>query len=148
MDIQTDHDPEEPTVPKSIFVLGPSLDAVYEPFPVPVEPALPGVPHRRELSFQDAATSPGGIVNHQLLPPAYDDDVIPINAYAFFVPKATRALAGEGPLTPDFFFKSGAPVGSVHLGAADQSGSFSIAVPGVKPSLDPYLVQIVLEFLI
>ena len=88
---------------------------------------------------------PGGTVNLVLQPPLHADDVLPINVYAFFYQpvESVPALADR---TADFFFKSGAPSGSIHIGAADADGNLVISVPGVKPSLQPYFVQTVLEF--
>lgn len=128
----------------SVMILGPRLTAVFEPFPVPI-PAPSGTIGRRQLSFRDPATLPGGIVQLQLLPPVNEGDVVPINAYAFFVQPAS-SVPDDSIVTPDWFFKSGAPSGSIHLGAADAEGKLDIVVPGVQPSLDPYYVQIVLEF--
>lgn len=133
-------------VPKpSIFILGPALSSVFEPMPIPIDPNAPGLPGRRQVSFRDPATTPGGNVNLQLLPPATPEDVLPINVYAFFVQPISSVPDAEA-RTPDWFFKSGAASGSIHIGAADANGAFTVTAQGVKPSLDPYFVQVVLEF--
>jgi hypothetical protein len=134
---------EETQMPKSVFILGPALDNVIEP--VAVEPIVAAEQGRRQVSFRDPATAPGGNVNLQILPPLKPDDLVPINVYAFYVQPADSVPA-PADRTPDWFFKSGAPSGSIHVGAADQDGAFTIAVSGVKPSLQPYFVQTVLEF--
>lgn len=133
--------PAKPTV----FVLGPFLDNVIEPVPVTVDTVAPTVPGRRQISFDDPATVPGGIVNMQLLPPLNPGDVLPINVYVFFV-QPVESVPAVADRTPDWFFKSGSPSGSIHIGAADAAGKFSLAAAGVKPSLKPYFVQSVLEF--
>lgn len=145
----TDPTVEETPVPAkpSVFVLGPCLDSVIEPFPVVVDDPT-GVttsPGRRQITFRDPATVPGGIAQLQILPPVDPADVLPINVYAFFVQpiESVPALADR---TPDWFFKSGAPSGSIHIGAAGEDGAFDVTVPGVKPSLAGYFVQIVVEF--
>lgn len=127
----------------SIMILSVSLENVIEPFPLTPDPAK--TPGRRQLSFRDPATVPGGKVQLQILPPVDPGDLLPINAYAFFVP-ASIPVPAPADRTPDWFFKSGAPSGSIHLGSADESGALDITVPGVLPSLDPYFVQIVVEF--
>lgn len=135
-----------PVPPKTVMILGPSLDNVIEPVTVPtVDPTATAGPGRRQISFRDPATVPGGNVQLQVLPPLNPGDVLPLSVYAFFVqPVASVPAAADR--TPDWFFKSGSPSGSIHIGAADEAGSFSVAVAGVKPSLDPYFVQVVLEF--
>lgn len=133
---------EETPMP-SIFVLGPSLDSVIEP--VEVEPLKKAERGRRQISFRDPATRPGGNVDLQILPPLAPDDLVPINIYAFYV-SPVESVPPLAERTPDWFFKSGAPSGSIHVGAADENGAFTISVPGVKPSLNPYLVATVLEF--
>ena len=133
-------------MPKSIFILGPSLDNVIEPIPVPTaDPTAPSGPGRRQVSFRDPSTAPGGNVNLQILPPLHPDDALPINVYAFFV-QPVSGVPAPADRTPDWFFRSGAPNSSLHIGAADADGAFTIGVPGVEPSLDPYFVQVVLEF--
>ena len=129
----------------SIYVLGPSLDNVIEPVPI-VDPTPIAQPGKRQIGFHPTTpTVPGGTVNLVLQPPLHSDDVLPINVYAFFHQpvESVPALADR---TADFFFKSGAPSGSIHIGAADADGNLVISVPGVKPSLQPYFVQTVLEF--
>lgn len=127
----------------SIFILGPSLSSVFEPMPdAPTPVALPG---RRQVSFRDPATTPGGNVNLQVLPPVAPEDVLPINVYAFFVQPISSVPDAET-RTPEWFFASGAASGSIHIGAADANGAFTVTAQGVKPSLDAYFVQIVLEF--
>jgi hypothetical protein len=128
----------------SVFVLGPSLDDGIEPEPVAV-PDAPAVPGRRQIVFDTPPTSPGGNVHLKLVPPAHPDDVLPINVYAFFV-QPVASVPAPADRTPDWFFKSGAPSSSIHIVAADEAGAFTIAVAGVKPSLQPYFVQTVLEF--
>lgn len=128
---------------KTVFVLGPALDSVIEP--IAVEPLKKAEKGQRQISFRDPATRPGGNVDLQILPPLNPDDVLPLNVYAFYVQPAESVPAPDK-RTPDWFFKSGAPSGSIHVGAADSDGAFTIAVPGVKPSLQPYFVATVLEF--
>ena len=137
---------EAEAVPKpSIFVLGPSLDNVIEPFPATVPVTAPAA-GKRQIGFDPATpTSPGGIVNLILQPPLDPDDVLPINVYAFFV-QPIESVPAIGDRTPNFFFKSGAASGSIHVGAADADGKLVVAVAGVKPSLQPYFVQTILEF--
>lgn len=138
--------PESGVTPvASVFILGPSLGDVIEPFPV-AAPTAVETPGRRQISFDTPATIPGGRVQLQLLPPLAPGDVLPLNIYAFFVQPAA-SVPTDATKTPDWFFKSGAPSGSIHAGAADTAtGKFTITVAGVKPSLEPYHVQTVLEF--
>jgi hypothetical protein len=127
----------------SVFVLGPSLDSVYEPFPA-AAPAPP-TPGRRTIRFQPTPTSPGGRANLLVETAAAPSDQMPINIYVFFH-QPISAVPEAAQRTADWFFKSGAPNSSIHVGAIGPDGLFSVAVPGVKPSLDPYFVQSVLEF--
>lgn len=127
-------------VKASIFVLGPFIENVTEPFPLPVVATAAG---RRQLGLQVPPTTPGGNVHLVLLPPLDPGDVLPLNVYAFFVQLNDGDLI---PTDPDWYFKSGAPSGSIHIGAADADGRFTVAVTGVKPSLQPYFVQTILEF--
>lgn len=127
----------------SVMILGPSLDNVIEP--VAVEPLKKAERGRRQISFRDPATTPGGIVNLQILPPLNPDDLIPINLYVFYV-SPVSSVPPPAERTPEWFFKSGAPSGSIHVDAANPQGEITVAVPGVKPSLDPYFVQVVIEF--
>lgn len=129
-------------MPETYFVLGPSLE-VTEPFPS--EPALAAPPGHRMVRFRDPATTPGGNVHVELEPAASPDDKIPVNIYAFFVQPVSSVPPIES-RTPDWFFQSGAPNASNHIGAATESGAIDIAVPGVKPSLQPYLVQLIAEY--
>ncbi|SIO37539.1 hypothetical protein SAMN05444166_4199 [Singulisphaera sp. GP187] len=131
-------------MPKSVFVLGPYLTNVFEPFPVAI-PDVPATPGRRQVVFGSPATEPGGTVNLVLLSPINPGDVPPTNVYAFYVQPADSVPA-ESERTHQWFFKSKAPSGSVHVNAADEDGKFAASVPGVKPSLDPYFVQLVLEY--
>lgn len=128
----------------SVFILGPSLENVIEPLTDSVV-AVPKEIGRRQITFRDPATAPGGIVNLQVLPPLNPDDALPLNIYCFYVQPA-ESVPAPADRTPDWFFKSKSPSGSVHVGAADADGAFSITVAGVKPSLQPYFVQTVLEF--
>lgn len=134
-----------PAAKPSIFVLGPSLDNVIEPVPVTVPTPAP-VAGKRQIGFHPTTpTTPGGNVNLVLQPPLHPDDVLPVNVYAFFH-QPVESVPAAADRTPDFFFKGGAASGSIHIGAADAAGNLAIAVPGVKPSLQPYFVQTVLEF--
>ena len=137
----------EPTVPKpTVFILGPSLDNVFEPVPVTTEPTGPVVAGRRQVTFRSPATTPGGNVHLQVLPPLKPNDATPVNVYAVFVQPIASLPAPES-RTPDWFFKSGAPSGSVPIGIADPvTGAFTIVVKGVTPSLQPFFVQTILEF--
>ena len=139
--------PEEtPVAAKpSLFILGPSLDNVIEPVPV-TDPTPAVQPGKRSIGFHPTTpTVPGGTVNLVLQPPLHPDDVLPINVYAFFH-QPVESVPAPADRTPDFFFKSGAASGSIHIGAADAAGNLVVSVPGVKPSLQPYFVQTVLEF--
>lgn len=127
----------------TIFILGPSLDNVIEPGLSGI--AVVQVAGKRGVVFQDPPTKPGGNVYVKLAPPLNPGDVLPVNVYAFFVqPVASVPLPADR--TPDWFFKSGAPSGSIHVGAADSDGSLLVTVAGAKPSLQPYFVQIVNEY--
>lgn len=122
----------------SVFALGPSLDSVTEP-----EPQAAAVPGRRQIMFHDPATEVGGKVHLKLVPPAHPDDVPPVNVYAFFVsPPSSVPPAAQR--TPEWFFGSGHPNASSHVGTADANGVFTVSVPGVKPGV--HFVQTVLEF--
>lgn len=127
----------------SFFVLGPSLGNVYERGALDISVAQ--VAGRRGISFQDIPTKPGGNVCVKLNPPLNPGDTLPLNVYAFFVQPVSSVPVGDG-LTTDWFFKSGSPSGSIHVGAADPNGCLVVAVPGVQPSLQPYFVQTVLEY--
>jgi hypothetical protein len=128
----------------SEFVLGPSLDNVIEPIPgaVPVVPAVKG---RRQVAFQTPPTLPGGKVFVAFTPAADPADVLPVNVYAFFCQPVASVPPPEQ-RAPDWFFKNGLASTSIHSQAADANGNLSLTVPGVAPSLQPYFVQIVLEF--
>jgi hypothetical protein len=128
----------------TVFVLGPALDNVIEPFPGAVDTGVI-VPGRRQIQFDTPPTTPGGNVHLKLAPAVNPEDVLPINVYAFFVQPVSSVPAGAD-RTADWFFKSGAPNSSIHIGAADATGAFTIPVSGVKPSLQPYHVATVLEF--
>ena len=134
------------TVPTpSIFVLGPSLSNVIEPIPV-VTPVAPIVPGRRTIAFHPTTpTTPGGNVHLQVQPPLTPSDVLPVNVYAFFHQPVAAVPTGTD-LVPDWFFKNALVNGSIHIGAADAEGNLTVTVTGVKPSLQPYHVQTVLEF--
>ena len=107
-----------------------------------VSPAV--VPGKRGITFHPATpTQPGGKVNVVLGAKGADAD--PTNVYAFFVQPISLVPTGVS-LTSDWFFKSGSPSGSAHISTADSSGGMQISVPGVKPSLNPYHVQTVLEY--
>lgn len=135
-----------PPVVKSTFVLGPSLDGVIEPIPATVPDAKVAAPGRRQVIFDAPPTSPGGNVHLLLEPPLNPGDVLPLNVYAFFCPPSSN-VPPPAERTPAWFFeKSGAPNGSIHVASADEDGKFTITVPGVKPSLEPYFVQTILEF--
>jgi len=127
----------------SIFILGPAIENVFERGSLGV--AVVQVAGRRSVSFQDVPTKPGGNVFVKLNPPLNPGDVLPLNVYAFFV-QPVSAVPAPAERTADWFLKSGAPSGSIHVGAADADGLMSINVTGVKPSLDPYFVQVILEY--
>lgn len=136
---------ETPIVPPpTVFILGPSLDGVIEPIPV-VAPTGMTFPGRRQVAFAAPPTTPGGNVHLTLLPPLLPTDKLPLSVYAFFV-QPVETVPAPADRAPDWFFKSGAPSGSIHIGIADANGNFTIPVAGVKPSLLPYFVQVVLEF--
>ncbi len=127
-----------------VFILGPHLDHVIEPEPVPIPSPLL-VPGRRQVRFDAPPTTPGGNVHLVLEPPLHPEDKLPVNIYAFFV-QPVESVPPPEQRTPEWFFKSGAPSGSIHVEAADEDGKFQVVVPGVKPSLQPYFVQTILEF--
>lgn len=127
----------------SIFVLGPSLDHVIEPGLSGI--AVVQVAGKRGVTFQDPPTKPGGKVLLKLSPFLNPGDVSPLNVYAFFV-QPVESVPAPADRTPEWFLKSGAPSGSIHVGAADADGLISLTVAGVKPSLSPYFVQTVLEY--
>jgi hypothetical protein len=134
-----------PVPPPTVMILGPFLDGVIEPIPVAADPLAPVTPGRRQVVFAAPPTTPGGNVHLQVLPPLATTDKLPLSVYAFFVQPA-ESVPAPVDRTPDWFFKSGSPSGSIHIGIADANGNFTIPVTGVKPSLLPYFVQIVLEF--
>jgi hypothetical protein len=138
-------DQEQQPMPSSVFVLGPALDNVIEPVPATVPDAV--APGRRQIAFDTPPTSPGGRVNLTILPPVHPDDKIPLNVYAFFV-QPVESVPAPADRTPDWFFKSGSPHGfaPVSGGAVGPDGRFVVAAPGVQPSLQPYFVQTILEF--
>lgn len=125
-----------------MFVLGPFLDNVIEPL---VEGVVPPVAGFRGIAFGEPPTSPGGNVHVKLLPAVSPGDANPTNLYAFFV-QPVASVPSLADRTADWFFKSGSPSGSIHVGAADSDGALTIAVAGVAPSLQPYFVQTVLEY--
>jgi hypothetical protein len=128
----------------SEFVLGPSMEA-YEPMPG-TTPTVAPVAGRRGIKFHPTTpTQPGGIVNVQHLPATAPTDVLPTNVYAYFVQPISSVPPAET-RTADWFMKSGAPSGSRRSVEADPSGNLSITVPNVKPSLQPYHVQTILEY--
>lgn len=126
------------------FVLGPSLDSVIEPMPgtVPVPTVVAG---RRGVRFQSVPTSPGGRVNVQFLPSQQPSDALPVNVYAFFV-QPVSSVPPASTRTADWFFKSKAPSSSAQSVSKDDSDNLTVAVPNVAPSLQPYFVQLVLEY--
>jgi hypothetical protein len=120
----------------TVFVLGPSLETVIEPEPVPK-----AVPGRVGIRFDEPATEPGGKVKIVLEPRQKSDDVLPLNVYAFYVnPPSSVPPAPER--TPEWFFASGAPNGSVDTSHGPEKAI--IAVPNVLPGA--YHVQTVLEY--
>jgi len=136
----------EPIVPpKTILVLGPCLDNVIEPFPLAEAGVnLPFI-GRRQILFATMPTTPGGNVHLVIQPPLVATDVLPINVYAFFV-QPVASIPPVAERTPEWFFKSGSPSASIHIGAALADGSLTLNVPNVKPSLEPHFVQTVFEF--
>ena len=135
-----------PAAKPSVFVLGPSLDNVIEPVPATTTPDAT-TPGKRQIAFHPTTpTTPGGNVHLVLQPPLNPGDVLPINVYAFFH-QPVEEVPAVADRTPDWFFKSGAKSGSVHISTADPTtGDFTVPVSGVQPSLKPYFVQTVLEF--
>lgn len=128
-------------MPPTVFILGPSLDNVIEPGTHTI--GVVQVAGRRGVGFQSPPTRPGGVVLLKLSPPMNPGDVRPLNVYSFFVQPA-ESVPAAADRTPDWFFKSGAPSGFTPV-AAD-TVDFEVTVAGVKPSLQPYFVQTVLEF--
>ena len=122
-----------------MFVLGPHLDSVIEP-----DRIAPPAPGQRTIEFRDPATSPGGVVHVTLLP-RQEGDAEPVNVYAFFVQPA-GSVPPPAERTPEFFCRSGAPSGSIRGVESDADGLLDIRVPNVKPSLQPYFVQTILEY--
>jgi hypothetical protein len=129
-------------MPTSVMVLGPSFANHVEPVAPPTTTTQ--VPGRRSFKFQPTPTSPGGNVHLQIEPAANPTDSMPTNIYAFFVQPVSSVPATEQ-RTPDWFFKSGAPNSSVHSATIAADGTVTVKVPGVKPSLEPYFVQTVME---
>lgn len=119
----------------SRFVLGPAIQ-VSEPAAAP-----PAQPPSQDAQIEIVGTQPGGRVTINLLP--HDTTVNhPLNVYAFYVNPPSKVPAADQ-LTPDWFFSSGAPVGSVatkNLGP----GRFDILVANVQPGANH--VQTILEF--
>lgn len=126
----------------NVRVLGPYVDGVIEPDPA--TSAAPATPGRQQIIFDTPATTPGGNVFMKLVPPSTPNDIPPIMVYLFHVPQPT--VPPPATRTPEWFFASGAPNNSVHVGTADAAGKFSVVVPGVKPSLVPYHVQSIVEY--
>lgn len=126
----------------TIFVLGPSLNNVFERGSMGI--AVAQVAGKRGVSFHSTTpTLPGGIVNIKLNPPLNPGDKLPINVYAFFV-QPVESVPLPADLTPDWFFKSGANHGFVPV--TDTADTIPVTVKAVQPSLKPYFVQIVLEY--
>lgn len=125
----------------SVFLLGPSLDDVIEPMP---EVTVPGAvtPGRRRIAFAQPPTAPGGNVNLTFLPPVAPGDAMPVNVYAFFCQPVQNVPAIDQ-RTPDWFFKNADAHGFTPI--KDES-PFTVTAQGVRPSLQPYSVQAVLEF--
>lgn len=132
----------------SVFVLGPYLDNVIEPMPVIQTPAV-GVGYQA-VAFDTPATEPGGVVHVVLQPKTNPSDLTPINIYCFFV-QPVSAVPTDSSKTPQWFFTP--PVGvvtfnsssSMHTAGLAADGKMTITVPGLKPSLDPYYLQVILE---
>ena len=128
---------------KTILILGPSFDNHMEPI---VPPAAPTV-GRRQLTFQDTPTSPGGQCHLQLLPPLHPDDMNPATIYVCFAhPDFGPAVPNQPDRTPEWFMKSGHPMSSARFGEFDEKGMLTVKVPNVQPSLKPHLCQTILEF--
>lgn len=125
----------------SIFILGPYLDNVFEPIPPERPVELKGY---RQVVFGKPATVPGGLVNCTLLE-AKEGEVDPLSVYAFYF-QPVKDVPPLETRTPDFFFKSGAPSGTMSIHNIPENGRFTIKVPNVQPSLEPYWVQIILEY--
>ena len=132
-------------MPPTVFVLGPCLDNVIESGSHTI--GVVQVAGRRGVRFQDTPTRPGGNVLLGLAPPLNPGDVKPLNVYAFFV-QPVESVPAPADRTPDWFFKSGAPHGFAPLnaGTVGEGDTFTVTVPGVKPSLQPYFVQVVIEY--
>jgi hypothetical protein len=129
----------DPTDDGNIFVLGVSIHHL-EPLPPPA--SVPAVAGRRVVSFGTPATAPGGFVNVVIDPATTLGDIAPINVWAAFVP---LALVPPTP-TVEFFFDPANVYGSAPGSAADAYGNLSLQIAGVKPSLDVYLCQLILEY--
>jgi hypothetical protein len=127
----------------TVMILGPSFDNHIEPSAPPTTTAP--TPGRRQFIFDTPPTSPGGNVHLKLQPAASPSDAMPVNVYAFFV-QPVESVPSADQRTADWFFKSGAPNSSIHAAAIAADGTLKLTVPGVKPSLQPYFVQTVLEF--
>ena len=124
------------------FVLGPALENVIEP-EAAVAAVIAAMKGRRGIKFADAMpTEPGGKVNLELLPATDPSDQTPVNTYAFFVTPPTKVPPAGTERNPDWFFKSGSPVGS--LATAHAPDKFQVVVKGVIPGV--HFVQTVLEF--
>lgn len=135
------------------LVLGPSFDNHIEAVGG-AQAVLPPTPGRRGIAFHpNRPSSPGGNAHLVLQPASGPNDALPVNVHAFFV----QPLSEVPPLaqrTPDWFFSGGGQNKAVkahgfipfHAGTTDEGGNFTVTAPGVTPSLQPYLIQTVLEY--
>jgi hypothetical protein len=119
----------------NVFVLGPALELYDVP-----QQAMAAPPGRRMVKFASTPILPGEIVNLDFLPPEGYNDQLPVNIYAFFVSPPDR-VPPQAERTTDWFFRSGAPSGSI---SPTNGVACTIAVPNVSPGLN--FVQVILEF--
>lgn len=124
----------------SVFLLGPSIDNVME-----TTPQAPPPPGRQGIGLASPSWAPGGKLFFKVLPKVNPADTEPLNIYAFYVPQ-DQAPAVADRTTNYFFGLTGVPTASVHAATADADGNLSLNVPGVQPSLTPYLVQSIIEY--
>jgi hypothetical protein len=120
-------------MPATRFVLGPF--ATVEILPAGVAPAPAEVQYDRVV-FRDPKTSQGGLVHLSLIPGQAPD---PVAVYAVFV---TPPDAVPGNATPEWFFATGDPHGSVNTQGMAAPADFDIQV-NVGPGL--YRVQVIVE---
>jgi len=120
----------------NVFVMGPNVQHTE---PIPAVLPTPGL---RTVAFQTVATSPGAIAHLTLEPAVNATDVLPLNVYVVFATDFNEPAAAQ------YYLDGSAPFTVVPITVADPAtGNFDVTVAGVSPSLSPYLVQVILEFI-